>query len=655
MLLQIHEPGETPEPHNVPKTAAIGIDLGTTNSVVAVAEGQKPTILRDAQGMALIPSVVAYQADVNIPPLVGVKAVHQMITQPDSVVTSIKRLMGREQSDLKPLAGTLPYEIIADTDNKGGMVALTLAGRRLTPIEISADILRALRQHAEEKLQDSVTQAVITVPAYFDDAARTATRDAARLAGLEVLRLVNEPTAAALAYGLDKAAEGIYAIYDLGGGTFDISILRLEKGVFQVLATGGDTALGGDDFDHNIAEAFLAQLEIDSVSSAQAKQLLTLARQAKEDLTQTESGHWEISLFGVVRELHLTRVEFDSLIAPLVAQTGQICRAVLADAGLEPNAIQGIVLVGGSTRVPLVRRAVEDLFGRMPLSTIDPDEVVALGAALQAEALTRGSDTLLLDITPLSLGIETMGGLVEKVIHRNSPIPVSKAQDFTTYQNGQTKLLVHVVQGERETVQECRSLARFVLSDIPPMTAGAARIRVTFMVDADGLLTVTAREESLGIEQRIEVKPSYGLSDQDMARMIRDSMVHAQDDMLARLLINARVEAERVLHALAAALAADGVLLDTTARARIDEAARQLQQAMDDRDRDRITGAMEILDQVTASFAQARMDRAFGGALRGQKIEDVTSVVGEGDFNTGCDPGVERSGIEPKTVTLSNP
>lgn len=617
-LLQIHEPGETPLPHEQERGLAVGIDLGTTNSVVAIARDRKTEVVRDADGRALVPSVVAYHDDEVV---VGEEARREILDRPGIVVSSIKRLMGRGAADLKSLSGALPYELAAAAD--GGMVRLKIGNRVLSPVEISADILRSLKLRAETALGQPVDRAVITVPAYFDDAARTATRDAARLAGIEVLRLVNEPTAAALAYGLDSGSEGIYAVYDLGGGTFDFSLLRLEKGVFQVLATGGDAALGGDDLDHDVAERFLGERNTPDVTSDQVKQALAVARIARECLSTQGEWRGTLDLAGVPSQHTLDLKTLDMLMLPYVERTIEICRGVLDDAGILQTALHGVVLVGGTTRTPLVRRKVAEFFGREPLADINPDEVVAVGAALQAEALTAGSDTLLLDVTPLSLGLETMGGLVEKIIDRNTPIPVSKAQEFTTYQDGQNAMAIHVVQGEREMVDQCRSLARFELRGIPPMVAGAARIRVSFAVDADGLLTVSAAEKTTGVESSIEVKPSYGLSEDEMASMLRDSIENAREDMDRRMLAESRVEARRAVNAVRSALAADSDLLTAPERGEIEAVIGAVEKTISGSDRTAIGAAAEELEKATRPFAERRMDRGIRAALAGRHVDQV--------------------------------
>lgn len=624
MLFDLCEPGQTPEPHAGEKTFAIGIDLGTTNSLVAFSTNQKPEIIRSKQGHALLPSIVSYSDD-------GAKHIGYAAASAHTEIRSVKRLMGRGFGDIKKIAGQLPFDISLLEEDMSGIVRLNIGDKTVTPVEVSAEILRVLKSRAEAALGAEVTKAVITVPAYFDDAARNATKDAAKLAGLEVLRLVNEPTAAALAYGLDNASEGIYAVYDLGGGTFDMSLLRMEKGVFQVLATGGDAALGGDDIDAAIAEMLVDQFQlkhnVGEITHAELQALLTVARSIKETLTVEERCDYHYSINGIPAEGSFSREHLEKLIAPTIRQTLAIASSVLDDADITPDEVHGVVLVGGSTRIPSIRAAVGQLFGKEPLTDVNPDEVVALGAALQAENLTGGGGSLLLDVIPLSLGIEIMGGMNEKVIHRNSPIPVAVQQEFTTYQDGQTGMKIHVVQGEREMVGDCRSLAHFDLKGIPPMKAGVARVKLSFVVDADGLLTVSAMEETTGAHQEVAVKPSYGLKEGEIEQMLRESMEHAQSDVRLRLLTESKVEAARSVIALEQALIEDGALLEAEERLAIDAQLAQTKAAIAGSDRDLINDDVQQLESVSQVLVSKQMNAHIGQAFKGMTLDQLEQAA----------------------------
>lgn len=620
-LLQISEPGQSPDPHT--RRIAVGIDLGTTHSLVAAVKSGVAECLPDDEGRVILPSVVRYLP--NQGRKIGFEAQAAQSTDPENTIASVKRLMGRGMNDIAN-ADKLPYKLLAQKGHEGGMVKIATAYGEKSPVEVSAEILATLRFRAEDSLGDDVYGAVITVPAYFDDAQRQATKDAAQLAGINVLRLINEPTAAAIAYGLENAVEGVYAVYDLGGGTFDISILRLSKGVFEVISTGGDSALGGDDYDRALADLILAQTSLTASTAQDKAAIKMLAREVKEQLTTTNLVAARATLSSGSADLTVENTSFEHATQHLTAKTMQAVRKALRDAKLTKDDVQGVVMVGGSTRMPQVQSAVAEFFGKAPLNNLNPDEVVALGAAIQANQLAGNNpqgDLLLLDVIPLSLGIETMGGLVERIVPRNQTIPTAMAQDFTTYKDGQTALALHVVQGERDLVVDCRSLARFELRGIPPMVAGAARIRVTFTVDADGLLNVAAKEQISGVEAQIDVKPSYGLSDDQIAQMLQDSFSTAQVDMQARALAEARLDADRMVLATQSALSADGHLLSDAEHRAIERLIDTVRESKSSEEAKFIEAQTKLLADGTEAFAAQRMNAGIHKALSGKNIETV--------------------------------
>ncbi len=620
-LLQISEPGQSPDPHT--RRIAVGIDLGTTHSLVAAVKSGVAECLPDDEGRVILPSVVRYLPDNGRQ--IGAAAQAAQSIDPENTIASVKRLMGRGMNDIAN-ADKLPYKLLAEKGSGGGMVKIATDFGEKSPVEVSAEILATLRFRAEDSFADDIYGAVITVPAYFDDAQRQATKDAAQLAGINVLRLINEPTAAAIAYGLENASEGVYAVYDLGGGTFDISILRLSKGVFEVISTGGDSALGGDDYDRALADLILAQTGLTASTASDKAAIKMLARDVKEKLSATDLVASPAILSSSKVDFVMERGSFEHATAHLTAKTIAAVRKALRDAKLDKDGVQGVVMVGGSTRMPQVQKAVAEFFGKAPLNNLNPDEVVALGAAIQANQLAGNNpqgDLLLLDVIPLSLGIETMGGLVERIVPRNETIPTAKAQDFTTYKDGQTALALHVVQGERDLVADCRSLARFELRGIPPMVAGAARIRVTFTVDADGLLNVGAKEQISGVEAQIDVKPSYGLSDDEIAKMLQDSFSTAQVDMQARALAEARLDADRMILATQSALKADGQLLSGEERAAIESLIEAVRESKNSEEAAFIEQQTKLLADGTEAFAAQRMNAGIQKALAGKNIETV--------------------------------